>query len=451
MQLFYHFLGILAVIVLIHFIFLDIQNIIHLKSINKESIHVPDDHSQKSKINPRPKKALTAAGLSVQDENSLMMVELNQTLSKLQNDLIKLKKVNKLRGSRVKHDIPTIVKKVNNVEIKKTVSQPNLKKLKALIFTMDCITSYEQNSKMGGAAGELIIRHALEDAFKEMDIPLRIVRSDDEFASCNMVDYDIILLDSWTWAAKGIISLFSDQNRFFYSTFLGWVPKRNLLGHEGKIYILDFFGSSKLRSNTLHINIKMQVLTAFKSPWNTFLGYYIPEERKQVVKTQDHKLAQGIIWGKDVKYFTGHEGMLSQVANKVHLKSTATQPLFQHSNVDWVGHQSNDGWLQLLANSKFLLGLGHPLLGPSAVDAVSLGCMFINPIYKKPQLEANYLSQHPYIAEVAPDYVCSYEEDNVNQLLQCVDKALAVDLQPLIPSDLTREVYLERVRKIFLT
>jgi hypothetical protein len=75
--------------------------------------------------------------------------------------------------------------------------------------------------------------------------------------------------------------------------------------------------------------------------------------------------------------------------------------------------------------------------------------MFINPIYKMPQLEAKYRSQHPYVVDVAPDYVCSYEEDNVNSLMNCVDKALQSDLKPMIPTELTKAVYLERVRRIF--
>lgn len=228
---------------------------------------------------------------------------------------------------------------------------------------------------------------------------------------------------------------------------VGWVPKRNIINQESKIYILDFFGSSKLRSSTLHISMKNQVLTAFKSPWNTFLGYYIPNDRLNLASR--NKLDQGVIWGKDPKYFTGRELMLSHLANKVKLVSTATETIFHHRNVEWRGHQTGHEWLSLLASSKFLLGLGHPLLGPSAIDAVSLGCIFINPIYRQPQLEAKYPSQHPYIEEVAPEYVCSYEEENIQQLLACVDKALRSNLKPFIPNDFKKEEYFKRINNIF--
>jgi hypothetical protein len=68
---------------------------------------------------------------------------------------------------------------------------------------MDCMRSYEENSRGGGAAGELIVRHSLEAAFEHLHVPLRIIRSDEEFNTCEMSGYDIIILDTWTWAAKG--------------------------------------------------------------------------------------------------------------------------------------------------------------------------------------------------------------------------------------------------------
>jgi hypothetical protein len=229
----------------------------------------------------------------------------------------------------------------------------------------------------------------------------------------------------------------------------GWVLKPNVRGHESKLYILDFFGSSKLRGKSLHLDPR-RILTAFKSPWqNSFLGYYISSKRLDILAKVGDKLKQGIIWGKDPKYYEGHDALLKRVASKAPLVSTATRTMFEHPNVKWVGHQSGEQWLELLAKSRFLLGMGHPLLGPSAVDAISLGCMFINPIYKEPQLEARYASQHPYIAEIAPEYVCSYPEDEMEGLLHCVDRALSTTLKPFIPPELTKEGYLRRVKAIF--
>jgi hypothetical protein len=56
-----------------------------------------------------------------------------------------------------------------------------------------------------------------------------------------------------------------------------------------------------------------------------------------------------------------------------------------------------------------VVGLGNPLAGPSAVDAVVAGCVYINPLYDKPVKE-RYHSQHPYLADaVGPPHVCRSE------------------------------------------
>jgi hypothetical protein len=224
------------------------------------------------------------------------------------------------------------------------------------------------------------------------------------------------------------------------------VPKRNLVGHESKLYILDFFGSSKLRGNSLHLDPK-RILTAFGSPWNTFLGYFIPEDRIRFAVTT--KQDQGVIWGKDAKYYEGKDEAIRSVADQVHLVSTAKNALVHHPNIAWLGPRSSDDWLTLLGNSKFLLGLEHPLLGPSAVDAISLGCMFINPIYDKPILEAKYDSQHPYIAQTMPEYVCSYHLGNQDELKACIEKAKTIPLTPRIPPAFQQEEYFQRFRSIF--
>lgn len=114
-----------------------------------------------------------------------------------------------------------------------------------------------------------------------------------------------------------------------------------------------------------------------------------------------------------------------------------------------MGHQSPEGWRRLLSESRFLLGLGDPLLGPSAIDAISVGCVYINPTYPKP-IKAVYTSQHPYAAEhIGSPYVCTADYDDAEALLACVDKALAADLPPMIPPQLTKPAYMARLWEIF--
>ena len=167
------------------------------------------------------------------------------------------------------------------------------------------------------------------------------------------------------------------------------------------------------------------------------------------------------MWGKDRKHFEAKRHMLEAIvaddALHASLVSTARNSGLS-APVQTLGHQSTEGWSRLLAQSKFLLGMGHPILGPSAIDAVAMGCVFINPMYehkgKKKCFQAKngncYASQHPYAAEkIGAPYVCSYRESSLDELKDCVAQALNSTLEPHIPKDFQKAEYVLRVKKIF--
>ena len=56
--------------------------------------------------------------------------------------------------------------------------QQHQKKKRALLYTMDSISSYETASKQGGAAGEILIRHSLENVFSELNVHLDVMTTD---------------------------------------------------------------------------------------------------------------------------------------------------------------------------------------------------------------------------------------------------------------------------------
>jgi len=180
--------------------------------------------------------------------------------------------------------------------------------------------------------GEIIIRRSLEKILPELNVHVDIMKSDLEFESCQINKYDFIVLDPWTWATKGgattqlfaivsirtrpscafelshvLIQTLSSSTKpqlqhYFLSFFIpkrtrmqtaeatsndsscpptcesGWVPKPNIRGLESKVYILDFFGSPKLKGNSFNIRPD-HILTAFGSPWNAFLGTVDRRER----------------------------------------------------------------------------------------------------------------------------------------------------------------------------
>lgn len=226
---------------------------------------------------------------------------------------------------------------------------------------------------------------------------------------------------------------------------------------DSKVYMLDFFGTKGgLRGPAPGLPQKGLVvpperfLTAFGSPDNTFLGYFMPNTSTQQYVGQA-KLQQGVIWGKDVKHFSGKERMLQAVAKDATLVSTATSKVVAHDNIRWVGHQTATGWMDILRQSRFLIGLGNPILGPSAIDAVSVGCVFINPVYQKPVVVNgySYSSQHPYAEGLGAPYVCNYKQGDAEELRACVQAALKVDLPMAVPQAFTLEAHLARVQRIF--
>ncbi len=227
--------------------------------------------------------------------------------------------------------------------------------------------------------------------------------------------------------------------------------KPNLKGHQHKVFVLDFFGTQKLPNAYQDFDISSnKILTAFGSPWNPFLGFFISRSAVHSNVGVTKKL-QGVIWGKDPKHYRGSVNVLRQIADIIPLHSTASSPVFSHPNIQWHGHLASGEWLKLLAESKFLIGLGDPLLGPSAIDAIAMGCVYINPIYKT-NVRNIHLSQHEYARnKIGPPRVCSAPINDAQGLLECSKMALATDLTMYIPPDFEYENFLSRVRSIFIS
>lgn len=47
------------------------------------------------------------------------------------------------------------------------------------------------------------MRKSLQFALNHYGVQVTVIDSDARFNACNMKDYDFVILDPWTWAAKG--------------------------------------------------------------------------------------------------------------------------------------------------------------------------------------------------------------------------------------------------------
>jgi DNA-binding response OmpR family regulator len=52
-------------------------------------------------------------------------------------------------------------------------------------------------------AGELAVRKSLEYSLRHLGCQVTTITSDEQFHATNLHSFDIIIVDPWTWAAKG--------------------------------------------------------------------------------------------------------------------------------------------------------------------------------------------------------------------------------------------------------
>ena len=335
----------------------------------------------------------------------------------------------------------TVLPNVAIASVEAHVTPPSKREpTRALLFTMDSIDQYVKNSKKGGASGEITIRDALVSHLqRHLNVATDIATSDRHFeelaVGIQQGRYAFVVLDAWTWAAKG------------------WVPKKPLVGHEDRVFLLDFFGAKQPTRNGIQVPAS-RILTAFPTyPGNTFLGYAVSASQMPAPGTRKRPM-EGVIWGKDPKHYEGRWDLIKALAedgavlhSTLDVKRVPRAP--RHPNIRYHGHLSKAEWHDLLGTSMFMLGLGNPLVGPSAVDAVVAGCVYINPTYSKPVKDV-YWSQHPYLADrVGAPRVCNANLDDVQAVKACVRGAVAKAQAPFIPVELTEESYVSRLQKIF--
>lgn len=171
-----------------------------------------------------------------------------------------------------------------------------------------------------------------------------------------------------------------------------------------------------------------------------------------------------MLWGKLASYFQGREkenviraivdadpNVVLHTVLPASEFSAAQNPALSHPAVVREQFLSREQWRELLAQASFFVGLGDPLMGPSALEAVQAGAVFLNPTYPTPREQGQYTSQHPYLARsVGEPYVCSYPQGDTAAVRRCMQAILArpSKLPPMQIEAMARRPYLLRLRAI---
>ena len=210
--------------------------------------------------------------------------------------------------------------------------------------------------------------------------------------------------------------------------------------------------------------------------WNRFLGYVVhlgleprladaSAIRRRLRTSLGGKRRQGIVWGKELRYFVEHRSLIEALASEcdVHVTVAARQmpgDLQLPKNVINHGHLSREAWRALLAESSFLLGLGDPVSGPSALEALAEGCVYIDPRYATPRAinglaQVTVTSQHPYASGVGAPWSRVVNLGDLGAVREAVlasfdTAAREAALDPLVDAltPFTEAAYVDRLRGI---
>ncbi|MGH0148217.1 UNVERIFIED_CONTAM: hypothetical protein FKN15_021585 [Acipenser sinensis] len=158
----------------------------------------------------------------------------------------------------------------------------------------------------------------------------------------------------------------------------------------------------------------------------------------------------------------GKESYLEAISQVMKLHGTVYQETGSPTHIPGYvlnhGLLSQDQLLELLKRAKLFIGLGFPYEGPAPLEAIALGCVFLQPRFDPahtPQNSAFYRgkpttrqvrSQHPYAEDfIGKPYVWTVDMSNSTEVQEAVRTILHSQVRPFTPYEFTREGMLERV------
>ncbi|KAM7436456.1 hypothetical protein ABFA07_013722 [Porites harrisoni] len=209
-----------------------------------------------------------------------------------------------------------------------------------------------------------------------------------------------------------------------------------------------------------------QFMTMFPhSPDNSFLGFAVPKKHRS--KTREPKnRTNALIYGKLPHFWKGKSRYIEVIRNHVqevhaNIGSKNETVLRKFDVPDYVinhGIVNISTLMDLFQGSKVFVGLGDPLEGPAALEALANGCFFLNPKFDPPFDRVNHgfyagkpmnrkiTSQNPY-AEVfvGEPFVQTVNINNMKEVEKALQKILNSSETPRLPYEFTVAGMLERL------
>lgn len=253
----------------------------------------------------------------------------------------------------------------------------------------------------------------------------------------------------------------------FYVTERVWIGTAELLAEMGvtrrhpcQARLLEFFGSS---DNYVPAPFHpRQLITPYPyKTHNDFVGLLVknrPASADELAAVQKEPV--GLIWGKEAAYFQ-REGVMKMLnaLNGTFMYATINEAKLRGSGLVLPPHIKNLGsmrredFLKVLRKCRFLIGLGDPILGPTPLEALVNGLVYLNPLRRPPghipntyNWEDDIRTQHHYLESVGEPYVHTINIDEPHQVAEIVASVLRSDVLPAHPlADFTTQAVARRI------
>ncbi|XP_077482582.1 alpha-1,6-mannosylglycoprotein 6-beta-N-acetylglucosaminyltransferase B-like [Stigmatopora argus] len=205
----------------------------------------------------------------------------------------------------------------------------------------------------------------------------------------------------------------------------------------------------------------LQYMTMFPhTPDNSFLGFVSEDAvRPKDINTKENI---AVIYGKQEYMWQGLLNYIKVISEVMETHATVYQPPGHASTLpNFVrnhGLLSQPHFLRLLRKAKIFVGLGFPYEGPAPMEAIALGCVFLQPrfnpphssekndFYKGKPTTRKISSQHPYAEQfIGRPHVWTVDATNETEVRQAVREILRSQVKPLTPQEFSCEGMLQRV------
>uniref|UniRef100_A0A671WGN4 alpha-1,6-mannosyl-glycoprotein 6-beta-N-acetylglucosaminyltransferase n=1 Tax=Sparus aurata TaxID=8175 RepID=A0A671WGN4_SPAAU len=213
----------------------------------------------------------------------------------------------------------------------------------------------------------------------------------------------------------------------------------------------------------------LQYMTMFPhTPDNSFLGFVSEEAVREEAREEGLEAGAykkdkiAVVYGKQDYMWQGKSEYVGVISEELETHATVYQPPGHVSNLPSFitnhGLLTQERFLRLVRRAKVFVGLGFPYEGPAPIEAIALGCVFLQPRFDPPHSSDNndfykgkpttrqISSQHPYAeAFIGKPHVWTVDANNKTDVREAVRAILHTEVKPFTPREFTCEGMLERV------